>query len=243
MGDLYTSSIRLIYIEPEEQVARRIEAVLSEDWSQVKVHHIPSLTEAYALLQREYFDVALINHELPGESSFDFLSYLTQVGLDLPVVVIMEPGEEEIAIAVMKSGARDCIRRDANQQYLEDLASKLYEAFDRHLIQQEVAERAREEEKSKLIETIRTTVATVKHEINNPLAIISGNAQLLTELARGMDDEITKPIRDIEEASHRIAQSLNKLSNLKEVITREYVRGDSSLIDLRDQTMRNDSST
>ncbi len=82
------------------------------------------------------------------------------------------------------------------------------------------AEQRRRRDQLKLIETVRSTVANVKHEINNPLAIISGNAQLLLELARLMDldEELVKPIRDIEEASLRIGQSLEELDRIKELI-------------------------
>ena len=74
----------------------------------------------------------------------------------------------------------------------------------------------------KLIETVRSTVANIKHEINNPLAIISGNAQLLLELAglMDLDEELVKPIRDIEEASLRIAESLEKLDGIQDLIAR-----------------------
>jgi uncharacterized coiled-coil protein SlyX len=48
--------------------------------------------------------------------------------------------------------------------------------------------------------------------------VISGNAQLLLELARIMelDSELAKPISDIEEASRELAERLAQLSRLRE---------------------------
>ncbi len=96
------------------------------------------------------------------------------------------------------------------------------------------AEQRRRRDQLKLIETVRSTVANVKHEINNPLAIISGNAQLLLELAglMDLDEELVKPIRDIEEASLRIAESLEKLDGIQDLIARESKGEENHLMDL-----------
>ena len=61
-------------------------------------------------------------------------------------------------------------------------------------------------------------IVRLHHEVNNPLAIISGNAQLLVELARAMDmdEDLLGPIRDIEEASRRLADSLRGLARLRD---------------------------
>ncbi len=63
-------------------------------------------------------------------------------------------------------------------------------------------------------------LSEMTHDINNPLAIISGNAQLLLELARmlDLDPDVAKPIQDIEEASHRLADTVRRLNALKETL-------------------------
>jgi signal transduction histidine kinase len=70
----------------------------------------------------------------------------------------------------------------------------------------------------------------VTHDINNPLAIISGNAQLLLELARvlDLDPDVAKPIRDIEEASQRLADMVERLNALNEAVRENgYSRNDA----------------
>lgn len=63
---------------------------------------------------------------------------------------------------------------------------------------------------------VRSALLRANHDINNPLSIISGNAQLLLELARatGLDDGIIQPMRDIEEASRRASSLLRQLVDL-----------------------------
>jgi len=65
---------------------------------------------------------------------------------------------------------------------------------------------------------LQVALRRVTHDINNPLSIISGNAQLLLELARvlDLDPDVAKPIRDIEEASHRLANMVSRLNSLND---------------------------
>ncbi len=59
-------------------------------------------------------------------------------------------------------------------------------------------------------------IARIYHDIKNPVAIISGNAQLLNEIARGLDlpADLKEPIADIEEASEELTARVERLRNL-----------------------------
>lgn len=72
------------------------------------------------------------------------------------------------------------------------------------------------------------TLSEVTHDINNPLAIISGNAQLLLELSRllNLDPDVARPIQDIEEASRRLAAIIGRLSALGETMPEGMTSGD-----------------
>lgn len=72
-------------------------------------------------------------------------------------------------------------------------------------------------------EDIRQTLSDVTHAVNNPLSIISGNAQLLRVLAEseGLSEDFTQPIADIEEASTRVAALMTQLNKLKERLRRD----------------------
>ena len=140
-------------------------------------------------------------------------------------------GHEDVAVSAMKAGASDCLRKELDHRHLDALPGCLKEAMYRHEMALQATERARRQDQMKLIDSLRTTMANVKHEINNPLAIISGNAQLLLELTKMMelDDDLVKPIRDIEEASLRISDSLDKLNSIKELIARDQLKGEENV--------------
>lgn len=75
---------------------------------------------------------------------------------------------------------------------------------------------------------LQVALNRVTHDINNPLAIISGNAQLLLELARALDldPDVAKPIQDIEEASQRLASMVERLNALNEAARQDATGGD-----------------
>lgn len=69
-------------------------------------------------------------------------------------------------------------------------------------------------------EEIREAVSSVYHDLNNPLSIISGNAQFLHELSQEeeLDDQFASSARDIQEACQRMAESLQRLTRLKNAL-------------------------
>ena len=70
---------------------------------------------------------------------------------------------------------------------------------------------------------LQVAITRVTHDINNPLAVISGNAQLLLELARALDldPDVAKPIQDIEAASQQLAHMVERLNGLNAGVSPE----------------------
>lgn len=221
---------RLLLVEGQDADALMIEQALQQENPAVDLHRACTIAEAHRLLSEVEFEAVLVDHELPDGDCFDFFDMLVEAAILLPVVVLMPYGHEDVAVSAMKAGASDCIRKELDHRHLEVLPIRLQEAMHRQHVMQQFAEQRRRRDQLKLIETVRSTVANVKHEINNPLAIISGNAQLLLELAHLMDldEELVKPIRDIEEASLRIGQSLEKLNSIKDLVARGSLKGEEN---------------
>ena len=66
--------------------------------------------------------------------------------------------------------------------------------------------------------TAQEAISSVYHDLNNPLSIISGNAQFLLELSReeDIDDQFVSSVQDIKEAAQQMAESMERLNRLKE---------------------------
>lgn len=78
-------------------------------------------------------------------------------------------------------------------------------------------------ESAESLEDVQDTVSSVYHDLNNPLSIISGNAQFLLEIGReeDLDDQFLSSAQDIQEAAQRMADSLHQLTRLKEELEDE----------------------
>ena len=61
-------------------------------------------------------------------------------------------------------------------------------------------------------------VGRLYHDANNPLAVISGNAQLLLEIgaAEGLSRDVMEPVADIEVAAQRLVAVLRRLARLRD---------------------------
>lgn len=103
------------------------------------------------------------------------------------------------------------------------------------LITDDVTEEARlkkELVKAEKLATVGQMVVTINHEINNPLSIISTNAQTLRILNKDLDEKAVAKLLRIEDQVKRIAEVTERLRKLDEIATNEYIRDGEQMIDV-----------
>lgn len=103
------------------------------------------------------------------------------------------------------------------------------------LIADDVTEEARLEKelvKAEKLATVGQMVITINHEINNPLTIISSNAQTLRILNKDLDEQARAKLIRIEDQVKRIAEVTERLRKLDEIATNEYIRDGEQMIDV-----------
>ena len=77
-----------------------------------------------------------------------------------------------------------------------------------------------------LLEQVHRSLSSIKHDINNPVSVISGNAQLLMELARADElDDYMESLRDIDEAAAQISGLLEHIDTLRARLEARGVTG------------------
>jgi nitrogen fixation/metabolism regulation signal transduction histidine kinase len=107
-----------------------------------------------------------------------------------------------------------------------DLASAFHDmAADLKKTQEELV-------KSKRLAAIGEVVASVNHEINNPLMIISGNAQFLEMSMKDYPDEMKERVKVILEETDRISAVTRKMRDIKNPIVEEYTSSGEQMINL-----------
>lgn len=67
----------------------------------------------------------------------------------------------------------------------------------------------------------RALLTRIHHDVNNPLSVLSGNAQLLQELARALqvESEFTDPLTDMEQAVDGLSESIDRLMVVRKLLS------------------------
>jgi nitrogen fixation/metabolism regulation signal transduction histidine kinase len=86
--------------------------------------------------------------------------------------------------------------------------------------------------RSKRLAAIGEVVASVNHEINNPLMIISGNAQFLEISMKDYPEEMKERVRVILEETERISNVTKKLREIRNPIAEDYTSSGEQMINL-----------
>ncbi len=103
------------------------------------------------------------------------------------------------------------------------------------LMTTDITERARLEQELVRMEKLATVgqmVVTINHEINNPLLIISTNAQAMRLMNPDLDEKTTRKLHKIEEQVKRISEVTERLRSLDEVSAEEYISEGPQMIDV-----------
>lgn len=99
--------IKVLLVEDNEADARFIQEMLKEIKSKFKLVHATKLGEGLQLLDKETFDVLLLDLSLPDSMGFDTFENAHAHEPDLPIVILSGLDDEELAIRAVRQGAQD----------------------------------------------------------------------------------------------------------------------------------------
>jgi DNA-binding NtrC family response regulator len=212
----------LLLVDADDVGARKTEEALRGYLPTLHIRRVRKITEARDFLAEQEADLILLDEDLPDSSDASLPALLDSLSSRVPVIVQTRADGEEAALAAMKAGASDWIRKEVHETHLHALPGKLLEAVRRHELMRQRDEQVRHRELDDLLSQLRAAIARVHHQMNNPLSIISGNAQLLMELGRmlDLDQDVIQPIQDIEEATVRLAGLLHEFDAISKMIPR-----------------------
>jgi len=94
---------------------------------------------------------------------------------------------------------------------------------------------------SERVRGVTETVGALNHEVNNPLAAISGNAQLLLKSGERLPGEVRDKIQAILEAAHRIQRVTARMETLMQATSMPYP-GHGAILDVSRSRTREESA-
>lgn len=126
------SPIKLLLVDDEDDFRRSCVKYMER-----KGHHVKgaaSGAEAMGLLERESFEVAVFDMDMPGMTGLELMQRVHELDLDLEVVFLTGHGSIETAVSAMKLGACDYLTKPCS---LGDLEHHCLLARDRNSLRQE----------------------------------------------------------------------------------------------------------
>ncbi|MEI6092494.1 MAG: ATP-binding protein [bacterium] len=135
------------------------------------VKYVTRGKEYLDLLEKEKFDITLIDYKLPDCSGLDILEKITKKGYDMIPIMITAYATFEAAVQATKLGAHDFIAKPFTP---DELRSSLRKATVHLLLARHA--RKSEEEKRKLRFQF---ISILSHELKAPLAAIEGYLNIL----------------------------------------------------------------
>lgn len=127
---LNPATVKVLLIEDDLAEARFLQEVLKgAPRSHFQLCHAKRLGEAISRLQEQSFDVALLDLTLPDSSGLDSLDLLLHEAPSLPIVVLTNTNDNELAVSAVRRGAQDYLLKRSLQQ--EVLVRALFYAIER----------------------------------------------------------------------------------------------------------------
>lgn len=118
---------RVLVVEDCPTDALIVKHALRKDYD---VEHVASAAEARRRLLDSVYGGVITDHCLKGETGLDLLQWITEQGIDVPVLLMSGQGDEQLAAETLKRGAYDYIVK--TEESLSTLAVPLQHALHRH---------------------------------------------------------------------------------------------------------------
>ena len=221
--------LKVLLVEDNPTDALIVKKKLQKDSAfDYEIAHVVSGEDAIATLEKDSYNITLLDYNLPKKSGMDTLKDIRLKKIEMPVVMITGQGDEAVAVELMKQGAMDYLpKREGYEDSVPLMIRKTIAEFrarhERERLQKEITLRKDELEKinQKLMELDRMKsdfVANVVHELRTPLNLIKGN---LDNIDKGFAGEVQPQqkeiIGDVFRVVNRLARLVSDLLDLSKI--------------------------
>lgn len=204
--------VRTLIVDDDPSIVRFLQVYLESQG--FEIHSALTGEEGLALAEKLVPDLILLDHMMPGLDGMEVLRRLKEKESTqrIPVVILTARSDVGEKVKGLGLGVDDYITKPFD---IRELKARLLSVLARRREQVE----ATEVEKLK---TLREVVASVSHEVNNPLAAILMCAEAL-ELRPQEKAYVLEKSRVIQENALRIRDILKRLERVKVLTSKPYV--------------------
>lgn len=196
-------STRIIIADDHAIFREGLKQVIARTTAMTVAGEVDNGAELLARIQREEFDLVILDISLPGRSGLDILANIKAIRPKLPVLFLSMHPEEQYALRAMRSGASGYLTKGSSSQELIDALQKI--AMGKKYISSSMAE---------------LLVNNVGGDSNQPLheRLSVREFQVLRMIARGdtprkIAEDLLVGIKTVNTYRVRILQKMGMKSN------------------------------
>jgi len=181
--------------------------------------------QALAILHQETVDLVLLDLMMPSPNGFDVIQTMrTNERLrDIPVIVASASTAPDDVERSLSLGAADYFMKPLTEWDIRfQLPIKVRNAIG-------LTKASDERLKAERMKAVSAMAVALNHEINNPLQVIQGNAQLLY-VNPGISPEAREKVQRIRQATETIAGLTHRIAALRDIVTVDYPAGNRTAV-------------
>ena len=211
-----TNPIKVLLVEDNPGDARLAQEMLRTGGRQrFAVEHVERLEQALTCLDREPFDITLLDLSLPDAEGMNSLLQIQDAHPDLPVIVLSGLEHDRVGAEAVERGAQDYLVKGGAQE--DALARSIRYAIQRkrdHVQLREAMHKAEVANRTK-----SEFLANMSHELRTPLNAIIGFAELIGEEKFGAigHDNYREYIQDIHMSAGHLLSLINDILDLSKI--------------------------
>ncbi len=205
-----SEALHLLHVEDSLSDTALIEHTLTKAGYTVYCQRVVNAREMRAALTRQAWDLIVSDYRLPQFDAPAALSLLHESGQDIPFIVVSGAMGEDLAVAMMRSGAQDYLLKDdlarlapAVEREIRDVRSRRgRELAERALNESEqrfTAQGATLERQTTLLQQSETMLREIHHRVKNNMQVMSSLLRLQSRSASNPETS-----RMLEENQNRI---------------------------------------
>ncbi|MFK7800770.1 MAG: ATP-binding protein [Anaerolineae bacterium] len=218
---LLEENIKVLYMDDDPSLHYLARFILER--SNCVVDIAPNGLQGLEMYESGRYDVVTVNRELAELSGLEVINLITNAHDHPPVIMITAEGDEQMAVAAMRSGVSDYIVKDGEGRFLQLLPKVILQVVQQYRMKKDWAdtqlELALEKERGRLLADFITKAS---HEFRTPLTIISTVASLIEKVVE--DERAHKWVGRIQDQckgiDHLIADML-VLTQLDQGLSKE----------------------
>src|SRR5437867_12453429 len=213
----------LLIVDDEAHSRRLLRMVLRQ--GEYAFTEAESGQEALEIMERQRVDLLVLDLMMPHQNGFDVIIAMrkSETLARIPFIVASASTAQDDIQRSLEMGATDYFTKPLSECDIRlQITLKVRNAIALHQASEERLRIAR-------MKAVSAMAVALNHEINNPLQVLQGNAQLLN-VHPGLPPDARDKVARIRAATDTVAGLTQRIAALRDIVTVDYPAGNKSTV-------------